>query len=142
MSLLREEPAKKGPSRWEMLTSRPKAGPPKARNMAHDADRLYDNKLEAAYAEHLEADRQAGKILRWWPKPMKFRLANKCWYNADFMVQALDGSLAIHETKGFLREDAHLKLKFLTKEFPFPVVMIQKEKCKGGFIWKETLYTP
>jgi len=136
-------PDKPGPTRWEILTRRPKGTPaPRARDMARDKDRLYDNKLEAAYADYLEAQRQSGKIARWWPKPFKVRLANKCWYEADFMVQALDGALAIHEAKGFLREDAHLKLKFLAKEFPFPVVMIQKEKCRGGYIWKQTLYVP
>ena len=140
MSLMHDEP-QKGPSRWEQLTRRPKAAP-KARNMARDKDRLYDNKLEAAYAEHLEADRQAGAISRWWPKPFKIRLANRCWYEADFLVQLLDGSLEIHETKGFMREDALLKLKFLTQTYPFSVVVVTKEKVRGGFSWKKVLFVP
>jgi hypothetical protein len=110
--------------------------------MARDKNRLYDNKLESDYADHLEADRQANKIARWWPKPFKVRLANRCWYEADFLVQLLDGTLEIHETKGFMREDALLKLKFLVQTYPFPVWVIQKEKCQGGFAWKKTLFLP
>jgi hypothetical protein len=139
MSLLREPSSE--PTRWEQLTRRPKAVP-KARNMARDKDRLFDNKLEADYAEHLEAERQAGRIARWWPKPFKVRLANRCWYEADFLVQLPDGALEIHETKGFMRDDALLKLKFLVQTYPFNLVVITKGKVRGGYVWNEQPFLP
>lgn len=137
MSLIREDLP---PSRWAMLTKRPR--PANVRSMAKDKSRLYDNKLEEAYAQHLTADQQSGKILNWWPKPAKFMLANNCGYTPDFMVQELDGSICFHETKGFLREDAHLKMKFFVQVYPFPLWLITKEKCPGGFSWKRVLYVP
>ena len=115
---------------------------PRARSMARDNDRLYDNKLEAEYAAHLEAERQVGKIEHWWAKPFKVRLANNCTYEVDFMVQELDGSIRVDETKGFMREDALLKIKFFVQLYPFPLWVITKEKCPGGYEWKRKLFVP
>jgi len=116
--------------------------PVKARSMARDKDRLFDNKLEEAYAKHLEADLQAGKILKWWVKPAKMTLANNCTLTPDFMIQDLDGSICFHETKGFMREDALLKLKFFVQIYPFDMYLITKEKVHGGYAWKKVLYLP
>lgn len=133
MSIFFEPPPPKRTKPWQK---------PKARTMARDKDRLYDNKLEAEYAAHLEAERQAGKIDHWWVKPFKVRLANNCTYEIDFMVQELDGSIRMDETKGFVREDALLKMKFFVQLYPFPLWMITKEKCPGGYEWKRKLFVP
>lgn len=106
---------------------------------ASGEERLYDNELEAGYGAYLEAIRQAGKILHWWPKPFKIRLARACFYEADFLVQRLDGTLEIHETKGFMMEDAQIKLKMLTKDYPFRVLVVRRKK---GGIWEWETYEP
>ena len=57
----------------------------------------------------------------------------------DFLVQRLDGTLEIHETKGFMMEDAQIKLKMLTKDYPFRVLVVRRKK---GGIWEWETYEP
>ena len=67
--------------------------------VGYDGERM--NKLEAMYAAHLEALRRAGKIIFWRFESAKFRLADRTWYTPDFYIMRQDGTLEIHETKGF-----------------------------------------
>jgi hypothetical protein len=110
--------------------------------MASDKDRLYDNDTERAYAMHLEAERQAGRIEHWWPKPAKFRLAKSDFYEPDFMVQMPDGLICVHETKGFMMEDALQKIKFFVQIYPFPLYVVTKDKARSGYSWKMSLFQP
>ena len=59
------------------------------------------NKTEAAYAQHLEALKQAGEVLWYKFEGMKFRLANNTTYAPDFAVLKNDNSMEMHEVKGF-----------------------------------------
>lgn len=81
------------------------------------------NKLEARYARHLERRRRSGEIVWWKFEPIGLRLAKRCTYNPDFLVMLADGELEVHETKGFMREDAHVKLKATAAMFPFRVLV-------------------
>lgn len=114
----------------------------KTKDKAQDHDRLYDNKLEAEYAAHLEAERQAGKIRAWWPKPFSIRLSRRCRYELDFLVQTNSWELVIHETKGYMEDDALVKLRFVREEYPFRVFVVRKEKSRGGFEWALEEFTP
>jgi hypothetical protein len=69
------------------------------------------NRLEADYAAHLDARQAAGEIHRYWYEPIKMRLADKTFYSPDFVVIAADLSVEVHEVKGFMRDDANVKLK-------------------------------
>jgi hypothetical protein len=90
------------------------------------------NKLEARYAEQLEYQRVMG-LLQWWKfQPLKFKLklADKTYYTPDFLVIAADGALEVHETKGFMQDDAAVKLKVAAETFPFRFKLVTLLKGK------------
>lgn len=88
------------------------------------------NTLERRYAEQLELQRVTGVILWWKFQPLKFklRLADKTYYTPDFLVVARDGALECHETKGFMQDDAAVKLKVAAETFPFRFKLVKWEK--------------
>src|SRR5574343_155185 len=91
------------------------------------------NKLEAAYEKYLEERKQAGEILWYKFEGIKLRLADNCFYNPDFAVMLKSGEIEIHECKGFMREDAAVKIKVAAEEYPFRFVLVYaKPKKEGG----------
>lgn len=89
------------------------------------------NKLERSYSELLEAKRLKGEILAWYYEAFNLKLAPKTHYRPDFLVMMADSSLEIHETKGFWRDDARVKIKAAAAMYPmFRFIAIQR---KGGY---------
>ena len=82
------------------------------------------NKLELAYSQLLEFRRKAGEIDRWDYEPEKLRLADKTFYTPDFRVIDLDGAVEFHETKGFMRDDAVVKIKVAAETHPYVFKLI------------------
>lgn len=91
------------------------------------------NKTEAAYAQHLELQRHAGEICWYEFEPLKLRLADNTFYTPDFGVVAKDGVFELRETKGFMRDDAAVKIKVAAAKFPFRFWLVRKTKTG----WKE-----
>jgi hypothetical protein len=62
-------------------------------------------------------------------EPIVLRLAGRTTYKPDFMTLSLfNNQLAFWETKGWLREDAAVKLKVAAAQFPcFRWVLVQKD---------------
>lgn len=78
------------------------------------------NKLERRYADHLEMLRSThSDIERWDYEPEKLRLAEGAWYTPDFRIIFKDGTVEFHETKGFMREAAHVRLKVAADQHPY-----------------------
>ena len=93
------------------------------------------NKLEARYSELLSARKHAGEIVAWSYEAIKFKLADNTFYTPDFMV-TFDDHIEIHETKGFRREDAMIKIKVCAAQFwQFRFVLVEFNKG-----WKFTEY--
>ena len=71
------------------------------------------NGLESKYATYLDGLKRLGQILDWKFEPFKLRLTEgwKTTYCPDFLVITKDGFMELHETKGFMRDDANLKIK-------------------------------
>lgn len=92
------------------------------------------NKLERAYSVELENQRLAGLISSWKFEAMKLRLANRTTYSPDFFVVLPDGSMEQHETKGFMRDDAHVKLKVAASQFPMFTFRLVKRKAGAWII--------
>lgn len=85
------------------------------------------NKLERSYAEHL--DSEMGRSIVWWAyEAVKLKLADRTTFTPDFLVQSISGILAFHETKGFLRDDANVKIKVAAAQFPMSFFMVRKIK--------------
>lgn len=92
------------------------------------ADKM--NKTEAAYAQHLDLQKAAGEILWWRREPMRLRLADGSYYKPDFGVVPRDCVFELHETKGFWREAARVRIKVAAELFPFKFIAIKR--AKGG----------
>jgi len=77
------------------------------------------NKLEGAYSAYLEGLRRAGEVIAWQYEPMSFKLAENTRYVPDFLVITAEGGVEFHETKGFMRDDAAVKLKVVAALYPY-----------------------
>lgn len=76
------------------------------------------NSDEKRYADLLEIRRIAGEV-RWWKyEAVSIRLAKRTFYRPDFLVQMADGSVEVHEVKGFWEDDARVKIKVAAEMFP------------------------
>lgn len=94
------------------------------------------NKTERRYADNLEMKRLAGAIVRWEYEPEKFELAYRCMYTPDFRVIFPDGKIEYHEVKGFMRDDAAVKIKVAARMFPHYRFVVVKWDGKKGWIFK------
>lgn len=84
----------------------------------------------------MEEQRHAGEIVRWYFEPMSLRLAKGSSYKPDFMVIDAEGLVEFHETKGFMREAANVRLKVAAEKFPefvFRLIRKRTKKDGGGF---------
>jgi hypothetical protein len=88
------------------------------------------NKTETAYAAYLDAQRSLGNVLWYRFEGLKLRLADSTFYDTDFVVLAASGQLEIHEVKGFMTDDANVKIKVAASQYPFRFLLIRK--AKGG----------
>ena len=92
------------------------------------------NRTETAYAELLEARRLAGEVLWFEFEAFTLRLARRTHYRPDFPVLTPTG-LQFHEVKGFMRDDAWLKLKLAARAFPFQFIVVRR--TKGDWLFQE-----
>lgn len=93
------------------------------------------NKLERRFSEHLTRMQSAGKIRAWWREPVKLRLAGKTFYTPDFMVlpRTHIGIQTFVECKGFMRDDAAVKLKVAAATYPcYSWILVRAAK---GHTW-------
>lgn len=100
---------------WNRILNSPL---PKVRSRARPV-RGRMNKLETSYAAYLETLRLGGEITGWSFESIKLRLADRTWYEPDFLVIAADLELQIHEVKGHWEDDARVKVKVAAEQFPF-----------------------
>lgn len=99
------------------------------------------NKTEQAYASHLEAKKAAGEVLWYRFEGVKLRLADSTFYTPDFAVMVADGIMECHEIKGFMHDDANVKVKVAADSYPFRfwVVRVNPKKNGGGWLKTEVL---
>lgn len=83
------------------------------------------NTLEARYAAYLDVGLREGRVLQWDFEAIKLRLADGAWYTPDFRVILPDGTEEYHETKGFWREAARVRLKVAAELHPYKFVAIK-----------------
>lgn len=99
------------------------------------------NDLEVAYGAFLDHQKAMGEVLEWYWQPMSLRLTfledgRGDFYRPDFLVVTSTREIQIHETKGFMQDDARTKLKVAAALYPFRFVLVQR---KGG-VWERTRY--
>ena len=96
------------------------------------------NSLEQKYADHLEIDKRKGIIELYRYEKITLRLADRTTYTPDFQVMFPDGKIQFHEVKGFMRDDANVKLKVAAEQFPeFQFTLVKWDKKKQYFYFKK-----
>ena len=97
----------------------------------------FKSKLEAEYAQMLEAQARSGLIKSWMYEGITVRLADGVRFTVDFNVIALDGSLSMVEVKGpYMRDDARIKLRVAARMFPMWSWFLVRKK-RGAFVVEE-----
>ena len=93
------------------------------------------NRTEAEYGKLLALRREAGEVAWFLFEGVKLRLADNTFYTPDFAVMLKDGTLEMHDVKGFWEDDARVKIKVAADRFPFRFIAVKKRpKKEGGFI--------
>lgn len=93
------------------------------------------NRLESEYAEHLEAEKHAGRVAWYCFEAFKLRLADNTFYTPDFIVMLASGQLESHEVKGFWQDDARVKIKVAAEKYPMRFCAVRKLPKKDGGGW-------
>jgi len=93
------------------------------------------NKTEQAYEAMLEGMRIAGEVLWYKFEGITLKLADNTRYTPDFFVMRNDGQLECHETKGYWRDDAKVKIKVAAELFPFRFIAVKQQAKKNGGGW-------
>lgn len=84
------------------------------------------NGLESAWAGVLKLDATVRRSV--W-QGARLRLAKGTYYTPDFMVFKTDGLIEMHETKGFMREAARVRINTAAELYPeFEFVLITRPK--------------
>ena len=76
------------------------------------------NGMERDYAIQLDLLKSLGDVTFWAFNEVRFKLADGAWFKPDFFVIYPDGHCELHETKGFCREAAILRMKVAASRFP------------------------
>lgn len=78
------------------------------------------NKLEREFMRRAEEERlrDSGEVRGVWREPFAVILGGRTRYTPDFLVSLVPDTLAIFETKGFMRDDAAVKLKTAARMLP------------------------
>ena len=97
-------------------------------------DRGRMNDTEQAYARNLDMRLHVGELLWWAFEPVRFLLAARCTYTPDFILLTADGEIVIHETKGFMEDDAAVKLRLFREQFWFLRLFMVKRRGRGWTI--------
>lgn len=84
------------------------------------------NRTEESYAWYLDGLKRAGDILFYKFGVVTLRIGQDCRYTPDFLVITKDLAVEFHEVKGFMRDDALVKLKAAASQYPFIFRLVHK----------------
>ena len=96
------------------------------------------NRLEAAFSQELETRKNVGEIAWYKFEALKLRLADKTFFSPDFFVMLKTGELQAYEVKGFMEQDANVKLKVAASLYPFPFFLVRARAKRDGGGWEIT----
>ncbi len=94
------------------------------------------NKLERAFLGHLEAHK-LGPLLT---QAITLKLANGVRYTPDFVEVRYSTGLIAYEVKGFMRDDAAVKIKVAASLYPW-ITFFLATRPRGASAWRiERIY--
>lgn len=88
------------------------------------------NKTEKEYSEYLQGKIIEGRLLWREFEGVKLRLADNTFYTPDFFVMTAEGELQVYEVKGYMMDDANVKIKCAAEKYPFRFFVVRKAKNK------------
>jgi hypothetical protein len=100
------------------------------------------NKVETAFAAHLELRRIAREVRRYWFEQWTWKLAADCRFTPDFVAEMADSSLRVYEVKGrhnskigkyYAEDDSKVKIRVFASMFPVQAFIVFKD----GGNWAE-----
>ena len=130
-------PIRLTPQELKMLLQKNKNPNQCQSNVQHPRGRM--NNTEFQYCARLELQRLAGEIAGYMFEAYKLKLADRTYYTPDFMVIHTDGSIEFHEVKGFMRDDAAVKLKVAADKFCWHRFYLVRKDKQG---WTIKLVNP
>ena len=95
------------------------------------------NQGEKKYAEYLDLLLHLKQIAWYKFEGIKFRLADNTFFSPDFVVMMPNGEMQIRDVKGYMMEDANVKIKMAAEIYPFRFFIVKKQAKKDGGGWKE-----
>ena len=98
------------------------------------------NKTEAAYEVYLDDLKHGGEIVWHRFEGIKLRLADNTFYTPDYAVMMKDGTLEIHEVKGYWQDDARVKIKVAADIYPFRFIAVKPVAKKDGGGWSREIF--
>jgi len=104
-----------------------------ARIQPADPYRHMKSKLERDYAAFLQVLKMSGKIADWQYESVGLKLGNGCFFYPDFLVTLPCGEVQLHEAKGYMRDDALVKLKVCARMFAFRLYLVTRKSSKSEF---------
>lgn len=94
------------------------------------------NKTEQAYElEVLKPAMQDGSVSWYQFEGVKLRLADNTFYTPDYCVMRSDGTMEMHEVKGFWQDDARVKIKVAADMYPLKFIAVKRQAKKNGGGW-------
>ena len=94
------------------------------------------NKTEQAYElEVLKPAMQDGSVSWYRFEGVKLRLADNTFYTLDYCVMRSDGTMEMHEVKGFWQDDARVKIKVAADMYPLKFIAVKRQAKKNGGGW-------
>jgi hypothetical protein len=93
------------------------------------------NRLESAWALQLEAMKRDGQILHYAYEPVTLKLGHDTRYTPDFLVVWAGGEITFDETKGWMRDDALVKLRVAARAFPYFTFRLVRKGKRGERAW-------
>lgn len=94
------------------------------------------NKLEQSFKEYLGVN--LGPLVPILDQCITLKIANGCRYTPDFIARGQMGRLGAYEVKGFMRDDAAVKLKVAASLYPWIKFHLVSRK-KGAWLIQEIL---
>ncbi|AHN27864.1 hypothetical protein SALWKB2_0482 [Snodgrassella alvi wkB2] len=94
------------------------------------------NKTEQAYElEVLKPAMQDGSVSWYRFEGVKLRLADNTFYTPYYCVMRSDGTMEMHEVKGFWQDDARVKIKVAADMYPLKFIAVKRQAKKNGGGW-------
>jgi hypothetical protein len=103
------------PARYQAQVTGQTKPAPAAKPMLRQSAAPKLNTTEAAWGDYLRATLPSCPVLA---QAITLRLANGCRYTPDFAQVTQEGIPAFYEVKGFMRDDAAVKIKVAAAQFP------------------------